>query len=354
MARPVDLMRRSLPFVDWPDADRQAWLAAIAEGDVLDGCGPAAHWADITKETNRRLYGRWLGFLQWRGALAAVSSPADRATRDAIGAYNAHLAMLVAPRTRLSMLVGLKVTLQVVAPEQSWRWLQDVCNWVQRSAEPVRDKSVRLRPSGEIYAAALAELEGLAAAALDLESAIAFRDAFMLALLAARPIRVRNLTMIELAQHLVRVDDRWLLQFAAAETKTRQPIAFLLPDSLIPWLERYLAAVRLAFPGAATSQRLWLNRYGPATSPRFAYLRIVRLTRRLFGAPINPHLLRDCAATSLAMVSTDAARAAAPLLGHRHFSTTERWYVQADHLQASRRINAILAGVTDSPDEDES
>ena len=76
--------------------------------------------------------------------------------------------------------------------------------------------------------------------------------------------------------------------------------------------------------------------------PHVASHRITRLTRRLFGAPINPHLLRDCAASSLAAVSSDMARAAAPLLGHRHFSTTERYYIQADNLAASRRIGAIL------------
>jgi integrase len=72
------------------------------------------------------------------------------------------------------------------------------------------------------------------------------------------------------------------------------------------------------------------------------YHRITKLTRRLFGVATNPHLLRDCAASSLAAVSADVARAAAPLLGHRQFSTTERHYIQADNLAASRRLGAIL------------
>jgi len=72
------------------------------------------------------------------------------------------------------------------------------------------------------------------------------------------------------------------------------------------------------------------------------YHRITKLTRRLFGTSINPHLLRDWAASSLAAVSADMARAAAPLLGHRHFSTTERYYIQADNLTASRRLGGIL------------
>jgi integrase len=76
--------------------------------------------------------------------------------------------------------------------------------------------------------------------------------------------------------------------------------------------------------------------------PHVVHSRITKLTKRLFGTSINPHLLRDCAASSLAAVSTDVARAAAPLLGHRHFSTTERHYIRADNLAASRRLNTIL------------
>ena len=63
---------------------------------------------------------------------------------------------------------------------------------------------------------------------------------------------------------------------------------------------------------------------------------------RLLGAPINPHLFRDCAATSLSLVSTAPARSAAPLLGHRFFSTTERHYVRARQLDASRAMTSAL------------
>jgi site-specific recombinase XerD len=119
----------------------------------------------------------------------------------------------------------------------------------------------------------------------------------------------------------------------------------------VSWLERYLAEVRPLFPGAALTRRLWLNQDGPVTSPRFVYQRMTRLTRRLFGKPINPHLLRDCAASSLAMVSADVARTAAALLGHRHFSTTERYYIQANELEASRKLNAILESILEDEED---
>jgi site-specific recombinase XerD len=265
-----------------------------------------------------------------------------------VRAYNRHLAVLVAPRTRLSLLVGLKVTITAMAPDRSWRWLQDLCNKVQRRAKPRTDKRARIRSSGEIYAAAMRELEEVSRKDLTLKTAIAYRDAFILALLTARPVRVRNATEIEIGRHLIGVDGRWLLVFAAEEVKNRQPLEFFLPDDLCPWLDHYLAEIRPVFPGAAQSPKLWLNQYGPVTSPRFIYQRLTKLTKRLLGVRINLHLLRDCAASSLAMVSSDFARAAAPLLGHRHFSTTERYYIQANDLEASRRVNAILEEIDDS------
>ena len=342
MPRPIDPMRRALPVSKWPEADQNAWAAAQTAGDIFDEGGYAAHWAPRTRLTNVQHYGRWLGYLLWTGQLDQGINPANRVKRETVRAYNRHLASIVAPRTRLSMLVGLKVMMQVMASDRNWRWLQDACNRVQIHAKPSRDKRERMRPTTEIFAAALMELEQLPQARLSVKQALAYRDALMLALLAARPLRKKNFTSLELDRHLVQTEGNWLLSIPAAETKTRQPVSFDLPELLLPWFKRYLSEVRPLFPHAAESSRLWLGKEGIMRDSHVVYHRLTRLTRRLFGVPINPHLLRDCAASSLAAVSADMARAAAPLLGHRQFSTTERFYIQADNLAASRRHGATL------------
>ena len=345
MARHVEANRRSLPLHDWPLCDQQAWAIAIANGDLLDGRGPAAHWAPQTKLTNIQNYGRWLGWLKWSGRLESSETSASRVTMLNVRAYNQHLAVLVVPYSRLSLLVGLKVTIAALAPDHSWRWLQDLCNKVQRRARPKFDKRPRMRPTGEIYAKSLRELHAIVSGQLDLHKAVAYRDTLLLALLAARPLRTRNASEIELGHHLIRIDDRWLLAFAGSEVKNRQPLEFFLPDDLGPWLDHYISDIRPMFPGALASRRLWLNQYGGHVGPRFIYYRVSNVTKRLLGVAINPHLLRDCAVSSLAMVSPEMARAGAALLGHRHFSTTERYYIQANELEASRRLNAILAEI---------
>ncbi|MFC4171421.1 tyrosine-type recombinase/integrase [Microvirga sp. GCM10011540] len=342
MARPVDPMRWALPVAEWPLGDRQAWMTAQMTGDVFDEEGRAAHWAARTRQTNEQHYGRWLGYLRWVGILDEAAAPADRVTRETVRAYNRHLETIVAPRTRLSMLVGLKVMMQAMAPDRCWRWLQDACNRVQINAKPSRDKRARMRPTAEIFAAALTEMEQLPPSGLTLRQALAYRDALMLALLALRPLRLKNFASLELGRHLVPTEGTWLIIIPAAETKTHQPVSFELPEALRPWFARYLAEVRPPFPQAGESARVWLGKEGVMRDPHSIYHRIIKLTRRLFGVAINPHLLRDCAALSLAAVSADMARAAAPLLGHRHFSTTERYYIQADNLAASRRLGMIL------------
>ncbi|SCY92412.1 tyrosine-type recombinase/integrase [Microvirga guangxiensis] len=342
MVRPVDPMRRALPVSEWPQMDQDAWATAQANGDIFDEGGHAAHWAPRTRLTNIQHYGRWLGYLRWTSTLDQASAPAGRVTRQAVRTYNCHLEGLVAPRTRLSMLLGLKVMMQAMAPDRNWRWLQEACNRVQINARPSKDRRARMRPTAEIFAAAIAELERIPADSLSIDQAVAYRDALMLALLAVRPLRVKNFSALELGRHLNSTDRGWLISIPAEETKTRQPVSFELPEPLVPWFERYLAEVRLLFPQAQESTRLWLGKEGVLRDPHAVYHRVTKLTRRLFGAPINPHLLRDCAASSLAAVSADTARAAAPLLGHRHFSTTERHYIQANNLAASRRVSALL------------
>ncbi len=63
----LDPDRRGMPVAEWPDADREAWEAALTPGDLLDEGGIRARYAP---ETNRKLaknYGRWLTWLSRRG-----------------------------------------------------------------------------------------------------------------------------------------------------------------------------------------------------------------------------------------------------------------------------------------------
>ena len=67
--------RRSLPFTEWPLSDQKLWRSVVAEGDILDGAGPGAHWRQATKDNTRKAYGYWLYWLATNGALDDADEP---------------------------------------------------------------------------------------------------------------------------------------------------------------------------------------------------------------------------------------------------------------------------------------
>ena len=321
----VDPIRRALPLDEWPPADQALWRAALTAGDLFDRRrwrGPLGGQNPADQSSSTMVAGSDIS--PGPAPLTPTTAPADRVTREAVRAYHQHLATLVAPITRLSMLVGLKVMMQAMAPDRSWRWLQDVCNRIQITARPSKDKRSRMRPTAEIVAAALRELESLPCPVTTIKQALAYRDAFMLALMAARPLRVKNFAGLELERHLTRTEHNWLITIPADETKTKQPIAFDLPEMLLPWLERYLSEVRIAVSrGGRIDQAL--DGQG----------------RRADRSAIDwhPHHQADQAPVRHVDQSASAARlrrleprqrlrrdgAGRPaLLGHRHRSTTEK------------------------------
>ena len=63
------------------------------------------------------------------------------------------------------------------------------------------------------------------------------------------------------------------------------------------------------------------------------------------ACPINPHLFRDCAATTIAIEDPEHVRIASQILGHRSAATTERYYNQAQTIDAARRYQDFLVAL---------
>jgi integrase/recombinase XerD len=128
----------------------------------------------------------------------------------------------------------------------------------------------------------------------------------------------------------------------APETKTGTPIRMPLNETLSAAVDHYIGVHRPVLaqrqgywwqePGAA----LWVSSHGSPMKENALYDRIVRATCSLLGRPINPHLFRDCVATTLAIDDPAHVRIAASMLGHTTFTTTEHFYNQADARQAAQ------------------
>ena len=347
--------RKYLPFEDWPYIDRRAWEGLFIEGDIFEDAGPGRHWRSTTRETNRRHYAYWLGWLARQGRLDPGLAPAGRVTPQQIEAYATNLTDTIRPCSVASAMIGLKEVITHIAPEGDWRWLKDICNRFNVWAKPGVDRRSAMRPIEEINRAARSELDRLLQTSLRRRiERVAYRDTLIVLLLSACPVRLKNLSSIRPGVHLVQKSDRWLLRFDETETKNGQRLDYILPRHVDPYLAVYQARIRPSFNPEPGCDALWLGFQGGALKAHSIYGRIVTVTERLLGVAINPHLFRSCAATSLVEGAPEAARLAAPLLGHRYFATTERYYVKATQLLATRRVNgaigALLAELVEEED----
>lgn len=340
---------------DWPTGDRAAWLAALAPGDRLDPGGAAAGWAASTQHGVAQSYGRWLTWLATTGRLEPGESPEARVTPENLRAYIADLQQVVASSSVWGYLSSLHRGLRVMAPGEDWGWLGDTVARLHQLAKPAHDKRRLVVPVHDLFALGLqlmAAADGPDGGGMR-QRAIDYRNGFIIALLAVRPLRRRNFTMIEIGRHLVRSGEHYWLRFDDSETKTHIPLEIPFPESLVPCLERYLAVYRPFLcqrqegekyrscrpPGG----RLWVSvSHGPMSSDAI-YDCVTRLTAERFGHPVNLHLFRDCMATSVALDDPAHVRMVRSLLGHSTLATAERFYIQAQSVQAIARYQEIVA-----------
>jgi integrase/recombinase XerD len=340
--------RRCRPLDQWPQWDRSQWQSALQAGDLLEPGGCRAERSPFSNRAMVKGYGRWLAWLDSRGLLDAQVSPGDRITPDRVRAYVGHLEAKNASGTVIARIIELKVTAAIMDPERDWSWIYRFASSMRARHKPARPKRHRLVHAESLLNLGLDLMEKADSETTTLRKFKTYRDGLMIGLLASRQLRLRNLTGLILDRTLVQRGDGWWIQIPAAETKTKDPIEKPWPDMLVPHLRTYLADHRAAIAAlrgsriAASSDALWLSMYGPPMTDNGIYNRIVARTREGLGQPINPHLFRDCAATSVAIDDPAHIGIASRLLGHRRGSTTERYYNQARGVEASRFMQDYL------------
>ena len=338
--------RRSLPFRDWPKTDQDLWRMVIAKGDLLDGSGPGAAWASSTKDNTRKAYGYWLCWMAQTHGLS--EPPLDRITPTRIKAYIDNLNGDVTSSTTFTYILDLLRFAKSAAPERDWAWFNVIKNRLWARSKPAKDKTSKIRAAKDLFNLGI-ELMSQAHKVRSRYNPFAapqqFRDGLMIAILAARPIRLKNLAAIEIGRHLVRSDSLYRLRFGADEVKNRKPIEVPLPRDLTPWLEAYITVHRTILLGRTVSSRLWISRSGTPLSDSVIRHHIKKHTRAAFGEAMTPHLFRDCAATSIAIEDPGHVRIAASILGHHTLATTQRYYDQSRMLEACRIHQSTVARI---------
>jgi len=325
------------------------WTRALEDRDPLDDPGPAAHWRPVTRRTVIVHYGLWLTWLLDRGELDGAATPGWRANAEHLSAWLQDLrARGLAPITIANHFRDLRDALRVMDPGFDLSALDHVLQRLQATAEPSRLKRASLVSPARLVDAAINEMRRQQAAqecCLSRRTAERFRDALMIAFLATRPVRLANLTGLDLGTSFSRCGDLYWCRFIAREMKDKEPLEFPMPKTLTTWVELYLGTHRPLLLRGTETTRLWISIRATPMEDNSIYYRVRHLTHRLVEKRLNPHLFRDCAATFIAEEAPEQVRIIARLLGHSTLATSEKYYNQANMLSAQKRYLDAIVGI---------
>ena len=334
----------SLPLARWPEPDRSLWHRARAAAGLFDDPGAGSDWAPATWTKTGNGYGRFLAWLARHHPQLLALPPAERLTQDVAAAYVRHLAASTSGFGALSYVEDLARALRLLSGQPVPDWLRRLQASLAARARPATDKRQRLVAADELVRCGMDLLRraGTAPGWSARRRAVAFRDGLAVALLAYRPLRMKNFSRLRLGVELVREQGAWQLLLSAADTKTHHPFEAPFPAALVPQLEVYLARHRPVLlrgergSHAAGTDALWVSETGTAWQQGAMSARIARTTEAFLGRRVPAHWFRDAAATTIAIDAPASIGDAHHVLGHAGPQTTEKHYIQAESLAASR------------------
>ena len=310
---------------------------------MFDEEGHAAHWSPTSKKTTQKAYGLWLAYLLRAGKLDPGEPPAARASQNNLQAY-LHTFRGNKPTSTANRLRDMYEALRVMCPRADL----DPLRRLVRRLQAVARKQERVRPNmvstDELYTAGLARMTRIAQTAYEKRDvkAVRFGDGLLMAMLACKPIRLRNIIETRVGVNLARVGDIYVLQFAPADTKNGQPIRAQLPGSLTPFIDDWLTKYRPVLLRGRASDALWISSYRQPMAAATLTARFYMATEQELGVRMSPHRVRHCLATSVALGLPEKARMLPPLLDHKSDATARKYYVMADKLATSEVYLTML------------
>jgi integrase/recombinase XerD len=184
-----------------------------------------------------------------------------------------------------------------------------------------------------------------------IDRAVLFRDGLIIALLALRPIRRKNLAALHLGTHLHKTVAGWRLFLPAEEVKNHQEYETQVPPAVGESLERYLAAYRPILLASArqanalAQPHVWISSTGRPLAANRIWKQVSTRTGKAFGQSVPPHFFRDCAMTTWALDLSKQVRGGVHVLGNRSFAVAESAYNMAGSNIAASKLQGALAAV---------
>jgi len=346
MSRP----RYSIPPHQWSLHDQAALRLALMPGSRRQRTGRGAHWRPASVRTLCEGTSYFVAFAADNGIDVSRSALSEFCTVEGTWGWIDEMRFRgLAPATIRMRVVGLQRIVAVTYPFSCWRWLSDiVAELPDGRLESRRRKMPKIKHSRELLKLGV-QLVAAAATSPFLRPHlrhVQVRDGVLIAFLALRPLRLKNLTGLRLGVHLRRQESgNWRINVPGSETKNRETIDWIVPEDLGLLLDRYLANERPALlarrcaSSTETEDHLWISEDGLSLSYSNIAARVREHTLRAFGVVISPHRFRDAAATTATIEHPTNLRTALALLADRDPRTIQHHYDQANSLLASQKIN---------------
>jgi integrase len=164
-----------------------------------------------------------------------------------------------------------------------------------------------------------------------------FRNGLMVALLAERPIRLKNFSALELGRSFVEVEGQWWIVLDGRDTKEGRPDERRVPEALMSHLRRYLTHHRNVLAGMQEpSTALWLSTYGQPMRYDSVAAAIAETTRQTVGMKVRPHLFRTSAGSSAAIHAAQLPHLTSAVLNHRDQKTAHEHYIRVASMSAGQ------------------
>lgn len=307
---------------------------------------PRRDWSRATWHLREHGLGRFRDWAEAEQLLTPDMTVASCVTQAVVQRYHEFLVTTNAGYTIPSRLEELSAALGVLAPNQDWIWINRAAGRIRARTIPARDKVSRLRPVQEIVAAGFAICKSAEESTTlsPLGQAVDYRDGLLVAFLGLHSLRRHDLARIELDRHLRQHAEGFALDVPVAKSRDRKIFSAEIDGVLAEYLRRYITHYRpqLLARGHSFSLGLWISEVGTQMEAGNLAVRVRKATRR-YGMDLSPHLVRSCAATTVAIEAPEAIDIMPTVLTHSDPATTARYYNLARGLDASRRHASVIA-----------
>jgi site-specific recombinase XerD len=337
--------RVSLPLELWPDADRNAWIAACQPSARLKRGGAAGHLKPISREDHARIYGDFIRFLDQHGLLRRDTSAAANVTPNNVAAFLAELEGRMSSMTVHVSICRLRRAARYMVAGLSLDWLGEIAKDLALVAWP-RSKFDRfVLPERLIEAGLTLVVEAESSQTLTkLAQATQVRNGLMMAMLGFHSIRRGNFAALEIGRSFVKIRGRWWIVLSASETKEKRADERRVDQMLIPFIDRYLEKYRSVLVRSdSPPSALWLSsRHDARMTDKYVGQLIRATTLSTVGVRVSPHLFRTAGASAAAIYGGDNPYLGSAVLHHSDPRVTQEDYNRASSLSAAESFRQIV------------